>query len=37
MNFDSFLPKKNLTRRLRGAKSGGRAKSNLKITNEVDE
>ena len=37
MNFDSFLPKKNLTRRLRGAKSGGRAKSNLKITNEEDE
>ena len=37
MNFDSFLPQKNLTRRLRGAKSGGRAKSNFKITNEGDE
>ena len=37
MNFDSFLPKKNIIRRLRGAKSGGRAKSNSKITNEVDD
>jgi hypothetical protein len=37
MNFDSFLPKKIITRRLRGAKSSGRVKSNSKITNEVDE
>jgi len=34
MNFDGFMPKADLPRRLRGAKSGGR--SSLKISGVED-